>query len=448
MRLQEKFASMKAWLEKQPKTFKQGMSAFLVLVLVFGMISAARANGACAVEVDGQIVAVVKNKAVAEAVVNSLVKEQQDKVPNVKSLQKITYKKTGSQTDLVSEEELKQLLAQRLTFEATAAGIEVNGSLKVAVKDKATAETVLEKLKQSFQVGSDFKVDFQEKVAVVEVPVKAERVLSPEAALNRLKGESDTPRYYTVKEGDTLWDIALACKVSPDDLLANNPGFEPEKMQIGQKIKMVGVPEPIINVVAVAEKTVKEDIVLAQQVRKNSTLPFGRTKVIQKGEIGQKEVTYKIIAVNGLETERTILSEKILKEAKPQIIERSAQTMVASRGYRPGGAILSPFGMRNGRMHTGIDLGRPYGSPVGAYNSGRVIRAGWYGGYGKCVDISHGNGIVTRYAHLSTINVSVGQSVERGQSIGRIGSTGRSSGPHLHFEVIVNGVPRNPIGYI
>ncbi|MEW6698112.1 MAG: peptidoglycan DD-metalloendopeptidase family protein [Bacillota bacterium] len=448
MRLQEKIAPVKAWLEKQPKSFKQGMSAFLAVVMVFGIISAARANGACAVEVDGQVVAVVKNKAVAEAVVSSLVKEQQEKVSNVKSLQKITYTTTGEKTDIISEEELKQLLAQRLTFEATAAGIEVNGSLKAAVKDKATAEEVLKKLKQSYQTGPEFKVEFQEKVAVVDVPVRADRVLPPQVALNRLKGESDTPRYYTVKDGDTLWDIAIACKVSPDDLLANNPGFEPETMQIGQKIKMVGVPDPIINVMAVAEKTVKEEIVLAQQVKKNPKLPFGKTKVIQKGETGEKEVTYRIIAVNGLETERQVLQEKILKEAKPQIIERSAQTMVASRGYRPGGAILSPFGMRNGRMHTGIDLGRPYGSPVGAYNSGRVVRAGWYGGYGKCVDINHGNGIVTRYAHLSTINVSVGQSVDRGQNIGRIGSTGRSSGPHLHFEVIVNGVPRNPIGYI
>ncbi|GAB6159101.1 peptidoglycan DD-metalloendopeptidase family protein [Desulfotomaculum varum] len=449
MQLTDKLKSLLNWLAKQPKTYKQGISVLLAVVLVLSVVFAATNNGACAVAVDGQVVAVVKSKAAAEAVVNSLVKEHQAKAANVKLQQQVTYKTAKDlKSQVISEEELKQLLSQRLTFEGMAAGIQVNGSLKVAVKDKATADQLLENLKQSYSMGPDYKVNFQEKVEVVEVPVRADKILDPAAALKRLRGESATPRYYTVKEGDTLWDIALKCKVSPDDLIANNPGFEPEKMQIGQKIKMVGVPDPIINVVAVAEKTVKEEIAAAQQVRKNAKLPFGKTVLVQKGETGLKEVTYKIIAVNGLETERQVLQEKILKQAKPQIIERSAQTMVASRGYRPGGAILSPFGMRNGRMHTGVDLARPYGSPVGAYNEGRVIRAGWYGGYGKCVDISHGNGIVTRYAHLSSINVSVGETVQRGQKIGAVGSTGRSSGPHLHFEVIVNGVPKNPLGYI
>ncbi|AQS57730.1 M23 family metallopeptidase [Desulforamulus ferrireducens] len=448
MKFEKQLDTCKAWLQKQPKVFKQGMSVFLAVVLLFGVISMVKSSTACAVELDGKVVAVVKNKKVAETVVNELINEELKKASTVKPEQAITYKTIKSKDALVSEERLKELLAQRLTYEATAAGIKVRGGLKVAVKDKATAEQLLEKLKQSYSLGPEYKVSFQEDVEVVEVKVASDRILSEETALKRLKGESDVPRYYTVKEGDTLWDIATQFKVSPDELQDANPGFTPESMQIGQKIKMVGALEPIINVVATTEKTVQEETVLPQQVKKNPNLPFGQTKVIQVGEKGLKEVTYQIVAVNGMETERKVLNSKVLKEAKPQIVERSAQTMVASRGARPGGAVLSPFGMRNGRMHTGVDLARSYGSVVGAYNSGKVIRAGWYGAYGKCVDIDHGSGVVTRYAHLSVISVSVGQTVEKGQAIGKVGSTGRSSGPHLHFEVIVKGTPRNPLNYI
>lgn len=448
MQVKDKVAQIKTWLEKQPKIFKQGISSFLVVLLIFGVITVATANRACAVEVDGQVVAVVESKAVAEQVVNSLIKEQQQLGNNVKALQNIAYKEAQSEDGLVEAGKFKELLSEKITFEVTAAGIQVNGSLKVALKNKAEAEQVLQELKKSFKVGSEFKVDFQEQIAVVDVPVLSNKILPVDQAVKRLKGESDVPRYYTVKEGDTIWDIAASFKISPEELQDANPGFTPETMQIGQKIKMIGVPDPILNVVATADKTVKEEINYPQQVKKNPNLAFGKTKVVQKGEAGLKKVTYRIVAVNGLETERKVLTYEVIKKGKPQIIERSAQTMVASRGARPGGAILSPFGMRGGRMHTGVDLGMGYGAPVGAYNSGRVVRAGWFGAYGKCVDINHGNGIVTRYAHLSTINVNAGQSVERGQNIGRVGSTGRSTGPHLHFEVIVNGSPRNPMGYI
>ncbi|ABO51797.1 peptidase M23B [Desulforamulus reducens MI-1] len=448
MEVKETITHLKSWFGKQPKAIRQGVAVFLVLALVVGGFSFANAQSACAVVVDGQVAAMAKDQAQAEQVIASLIKENQKKGSNVKPLQNITYQKTKKNGDIASEEVLKQRLSEKLTFEAIASGIKVNNGLKVAVKDKATAEKVLAELKKEYKVGPEFKVDFQEKVAVANVPVETSKILSMEDAIKRLKGENGVPRYHTVKEGETLWEIANKFNVSPEDLQAANPNFTPERMQIGQKIKMIGAADPLLNVVATAEKTVKEETALPQQVRKNAKLPFGQSRVVQKSERGLKEVTYKIVAVNGLETEREVLNVNIIKQAKPQIIERSAQTMVASRGYRPSGAIISPFGKRGGRMHTGVDLAKAYGSPVGAYNSGRVIRAGWYGAYGKCVDINHGNGIVTRYAHLSTINVSVGQNVERGQSIGNVGSTGRSTGPHLHFEVIVNGVPKNPVGYL
>jgi murein DD-endopeptidase MepM/ murein hydrolase activator NlpD len=112
------------------------------------------------------------------------------------------------------------------------------------------------------------------------------------------------------------------------------------------------------------------------------------------------------------------------------------------------GPITSPFGMRWGSLHPGLDIGAGMGTPIKAAAAGRVIISGYNGGYGNLVVIDHGNGLATAYAHQSQIAVSVGQQVGQGQVIGYVGSTGFSTGPHLHFEVRVNGSAVDPMGYL
>jgi murein DD-endopeptidase MepM/ murein hydrolase activator NlpD len=112
------------------------------------------------------------------------------------------------------------------------------------------------------------------------------------------------------------------------------------------------------------------------------------------------------------------------------------------------GPITSPYGMRWGSLHPGIDIGAGTGTPIRAAASGRVTVAGYSGGYGNLTVIDHGNGIVTAYAHQSSLAASAGQQVAQGQVIGYVGSTGSSTGPHLHFEVRVNGSPVDPLGYL
>ena len=112
------------------------------------------------------------------------------------------------------------------------------------------------------------------------------------------------------------------------------------------------------------------------------------------------------------------------------------------------GPVTSPFGMRWGRMHEGIDIAAPSGTAIRAAATGTVIYAGWLGGYGNLVVVDHGNELATAYGHQSSVAVSTGQSVAQGQVIGYVGSTGHSTGPHLHFEVRVNGMPVDPLGYL
>jgi len=112
------------------------------------------------------------------------------------------------------------------------------------------------------------------------------------------------------------------------------------------------------------------------------------------------------------------------------------------------GVLRSRFGWRYVSRHNGIDISAPLGTSIDAAMAGRVRFAGWYGGYGKTVIIDHGNGVTTLYGHASQLTVHAGQRVEAGQLIARVGSTGRSTGPHLHFEIRVNGRPLDPLKYL
>ncbi|HZR90919.1 MAG TPA: peptidoglycan DD-metalloendopeptidase family protein [Gaiellaceae bacterium] len=136
--------------------------------------------------------------------------------------------------------------------------------------------------------------------------------------------------------------------------------------------------------------------------------------------------------------------------AQPAATAATASAPPSSSGlvWPVSGPITSPFGWRWGRMHEGIDIGAGDGTPIHAAAAGRVVYAGWMEGYGNLVAIDHGNGLSTAYAHQERIVVSLGEEVSQGQVIGYVGCTGRCFGPHLHFEVRVNGAPVDPLGYL
>jgi len=128
----------------------------------------------------------------------------------------------------------------------------------------------------------------------------------------------------------------------------------------------------------------------------------------------------------------------------------ATDTVPSSQGliWPVSGPVTSPFGYRWGRLHAGIDIGAPYGTPIHAAASGTVVLAGWIGGYGNYTCIDHGGGLATCYAHQSLYAVSGGAQVSQGQVIGYVGNTGHSFGAHLHFEVRINGNPVDPLGYL
>jgi murein DD-endopeptidase MepM/ murein hydrolase activator NlpD len=154
--------------------------------------------------------------------------------------------------------------------------------------------------------------------------------------------------------------------------------------------------------------------------------------------------------VGALAAESASLAASIRKaQAQAAVTSTGTGTPSASGFIWPvSGTVVSGFGMRWGRMHEGIDITAPTGTSIWAAAAGTVIWSSWRGGYGNCVVVDHGNGLATLYAHASALLVSVGQQVSQGQTVALVGSTGNSSGPHLHFEVRVNGVAVDPLLYL
>ena len=149
--------------------------------------------------------------------------------------------------------------------------------------------------------------------------------------------------------------------------------------------------------------------------------------------------------IDALQAASAALTDRI-RAAQGQ--STSATTSSAGLIWPVSGPVTSPFGWRWGRMHEGIDIGVSYGTPIHAAASGTVIYCGWESGYGNLTVLDHGGNLATAYGHQSSIAVSCGQHVNQGDVIGYVGSTGHSTGPHLHFEVRVNGSPVDPMGYL
>ena len=199
-----------------------------------------------------------------------------------------------------------------------------------------------------------------------------------------------------------------------------------------------------------------------EAVAKVKTLYF-LLQTIEKNKMISTKMIHKLKTNRSYyeRSERELARQSASIEAMISNIKPNSGTKVAvTTGFiKPiSGPITSPFGYRihpifkSRIFHSGIDIGGPNGGAIRASNNGRVIYAGWYGGYGQVVILDHGivrgQAITTLYAHMSSISVSKGQVVKQGQQVGREGSTGYSTGPHCHFEVRVNGQPRNPLNYI
>ncbi|MFA9556266.1 LysM peptidoglycan-binding domain-containing M23 family metallopeptidase [Evansella sp. AB-rgal1] len=258
---------------------------------------------------------------------------------------------------------------------------------------------------------------------------------------------------YTVKQGDVLGSIAADHNLSMNEIKQINPGItEDSLLRIGDDLN-VTVLKPMISVIVEKEMKKEETISYQTETKDDSEMWQGTSRVAQEGKDGKKVIEYKVTYENGRSVKQETVSEEIITEPINKVVVRGTKTS-PSRGSGQlswpavGGYISSYQGMRWGRYHRGIDIARPSNFNILAADNGTVKSAGWENGYGNTIRINHNNGMETMYAHLASINVRVGQTVGKGQTIGRMGSTGNSTGIHLHFEVYQNGQLRNPMDFL
>lgn len=299
-------------------------------------------------------------------------------------------------------------------------------------------------------------MSFAEDIQIIKGFVDKGDIANVDQATELITKENEEEKVYTVVKGDTLSEIAQKNDMNLSDLMKLNPGIEKQKfIKIGQEV-VVTVPEPELSV-AYKEKVVyTKPIQYTTKKVENKDEYNGTTTVLEYGVDGEMQVTAVVTKVNGYEKERNIIEEKVIKEPKSKVIEVGIKPF-PSKGSTGnfiypvvGSIVTSPFGYRRGKFHHGLDLGGlPIGASIRASDGGTIVFAGWKSStYGYTVDIDHGNGVLTRYAHCSKVVVKKGQKVSQYQEIAKLGSTGNSSGPHVHFEIRFNNVAANPLKYL
>lgn len=213
------------------------------------------------------------------------------------------------------------------------------------------------------------------------------------------------------------------------------------------EIKMNDECIAYVNNLDLFQKHIKE---LEKEINKK----FKNFKFTDKFTYSKIHIEYKFLTTKN-DIEKNIINNSKTKvetvEAKKNITAEDSKA-TAGKNFkllRPcKGMVSSPFGIRNGKLHKGMDIASNVGVPIYAAYDGIISYEGWISGYGKTIKIDHGGGLETIYAHCSTIKVKRNQRVKSGDKIGEVGSTGRSTGPHVHFEIRCNGVPQNPAKYI
>lgn len=438
-----------------PISFLVGSAAVAVAMTLVALYSPSYA-----VTVDGETVGVVADASVVD-----------DAISNVEatgsSILGYDYHVQGNleydfaitlRSDLSSEQDIQNYFYNQLddlSGEIRKYQVVVDGQAVGVVKDQDALDDLLESFKAQYSTENTTSVEFLNKVEVKPI-YAVDSIMTIDEMDQALRSNSNGSTTYTVVDGDTFYGIAYANDMSLSDLMALNPQADINRLMVGDVLN-VKEQTPVLSVQTVDNITYSQPIECPVETQEDPTMYKGESKIITQGVEGESQVNATVTYVNGQETDRVVNSTTTVREATTTIkaVGTKEKPTTASTGsfrWPITGRITSYFGGRyifgSYSYHSGLDISCTYGAAVCAADGGTVTFAGYKGSYGNLVIITHDNGTQTYYAHNSSLLVSTGQKVSKGQQVAKAGSTGRSTGVHCHFEVRVNGTAVNPLSYL
>lgn len=360
--------------------------------------------------------------------------------------------------DVIGEEEFSSELTDQLGLVEYAYVLYVDGEKVVATTFPGALDDILNQLKLGYQTEDTVDAYFVEDVEIRQEYVDSSYVMNLGYIAEILNETKEGEVTCTVKKGDSYYSIADEYGLSVDALMKLNPGYDPKILRVGD-VLTISNAVPYLTVVNVERQRYVQDVPYPVEYTDDASMYQGEYKVTSPGVYGKADITANVTYINGTETERQIVASATLSQPVTEYQirgtkERPSWFPTGSFGWPCSGVITSYFGARNtgirgaSTYHEAIDIANSYGTPIYASDGGTVIYAGWMGGYGYLVKIDHGNGYVTYYGHNSSLLVSVGEHVHKGQQVARMGSTGVSSGNHCDFRIQLNGTFLNPLNYL
>lgn len=452
-------------LKRYSEDHKKGMLMVFAIAMMVVMGAAGVLNYCTAYEYsyNGQKLGLVKEKddvlQITDLVQGALTEEKNMKIV-IDAKDDITFhrKLALDESQIDNSEQVLKRLTYMGDLKVKAIGIYVDGKKIGAVQDRKTAEKALKDVADKYtKQGDNIEVEsvrFLEKVDIKTANTDLEDLHSEDEMVDLLCTSGEKETVHKVVAGDTLHSIAKKYDVWEDQLLADNKGVNSKKLEVGSNI-IVKQQAPVLTYEVVEKITYDKVIEHKVEEQKSADIYEGMTETQQAGSDGLSEITARVTLQNGKKVEEEDLVTTVKEEPVTEVVlvgTKERPPTVGSGKYiwplKDSFTQTSGFGSRWGRQHKGVDLAVSVGTTVYAADGGTVVEAQYSGSYGNVVMIDHQNGQETRYAHNSKLLVKKGDKVYQGQPIAKSGNTGRSTGPHVHFEIRFNGEPRNPLNYL
>ena len=361
-----------------------------------------------------------------------------------------------SRSSVGNGQDLEDALSAQLGVVEHGYALYVDGMFVGATQTEGAFEDLLEQVAAPYRNENTVSIDFAEKVKIIEcdLPVDSFTNLADVALLLNSTKEGEVT--YTVKKGDCWSVIAQDHDMTSKELLALNPGYDMDKLQIGD-VLIISNAVPYLTVTVTQMEYYIADVVYDIEYIDDPDMWEGDTKIVSKGVYGTADTSALVTYQGATEIEREIVSQTVITEPVTQVEKRGTAPRpswapTGSFRWPTNGSLTSKFGYRyifgKTSFHGGIDIANRIGTDIVAADGGIVTFSGWSSGYGKLIIIDHQNGYKTYYGHCDSLLVGVGAKVHKGQHIAEMGNTGRSTGPHCHFEVRYNGERQNPLNYL